>query len=192
MKTNLALYIFLMGIITVFTAPQLRAADRRTMPLDLYLIIDSSEGFSEARDETVAWINEQVIDRLLQEGDRLVIWSAGPSARLIHSETVGARKDDAKNKVRNLEISGKTPDFTGALREASARANQENPDGKRISYTLLVSASAENLAPAIERGSAGLFRWFRTEKYARWQALVADPNINQKVRQAAASYMSGR
>ena len=180
-------------ILAVLAAPGLlMAADQRTIPLDLYLIIDTTEGFREAREETVAWINEQVLDRLLQEGDRLVIWSAGTTARIIHTETIGAGKDDAKNKVRNLEITGRNADFTGALREASSRASQENPGGNRISYTLLVSASAENLAPSIETGSAGLFRWFRTEKYDRWQALVVDPNINQRVHQAAAAYMASR
>jgi len=191
MNYSICRRLFYLLIFAVILTPNIRA-DTRKMPLDLYLIIDASEGFREAKDETVAWINEQVIDRLLQEGDRIVIWFAGTGARMIHSETVGARRDEAKNKIRNIDISGNNPDFMGALRDAASRASRENPDGKRISYTLLVSASAENLAPAIETSSAGLFRWFRTEKYARWQAIVADPGINQKVRSAAAAYMSGR
>jgi len=170
----------------------LTAQERRSIPLDLYLIIDTSEGFQEARNETVNWLNEQVIDRLLMEGDRMVIWSAGSTARVIHSETVGTQKNEAKDKLRNIEISGSVADFSGALGDAASRATRENPRGDRISYTMIVSGSAENLAPSIEGNSSGIFRWFRAEKYSRWQVLVAGPNINQKVRQAAAAYMSSR
>jgi len=192
MKTQFYRKLTCIVFFAVLLAPHLLpAADQRTIPLDLYLIIDASEGFRDARNETIAWINEQVIDRLLQQGDRLVIWSAGSSARIIHTETIGARKDEAREKLRNLEISGGRADFSGALRDAASRAARDNPNKARISYTMLVSGSAENLAPALT-GNASLFRWSRAEKYARWQVLVADPNIDQRVRQAAASYMSSR
>ena len=168
----------------------LGAEDSRSLPLDLYLIIDASEGFLESKDETVAWINAEVIDRLLQEGDRLVIWSAGEKAAIIYSETVGAQKEEAKQKLLNLETNGKNADFAAAIREAASRSGLDETGRKRISYALLVSGSAENLAPALEGSSAGLFRWSRAEKYSRWQALVIAPNIGEKVRRAAADYMS--
>ena len=192
MKTQFTFKLLCLFVLAVLLAPGfLQAADQRTIPLDMYLIIDTSEGFREARSETIAWINDQVIEKLLQEGDRLIIWSAGPSARIIHTETISAKKDEAKEKLRNIEISGKNADFSGALREAASRAASDNPGRNRISYTLLVSGSAENLAPALE-GNPRLFRWSRAEKYSRWQVLVADPNIDQRVRQAAAAYMSNR
>ena len=170
----------------------LRAEDRRIIPLDLYLIVDASEGFRETMDETVAWINTEVIDRLLQEGDRLVIWSAGDSTRIIYSETLGSNKDEAKKKLESLEIQGKNANFTAAIREVASLSSQNARDGKRISYTLMVSGSAETLAPALEANTVGLFRWSRVDKYSRWQALVVDPNIGEKVRRAAAAYMSSR
>ena len=183
---------FLLWIFAVFMAPGLLTAqDRRTIPLDLYLIIDVSEGFRENRNETIAWINEQIIDRLLQEGDRVVIWTAGTEARVIHTETIGNQKNDVKDKLNNLEISGAAANFSGAMNEAASRASRENPGGNRISYTLLVSSSAANLAPSIGGSSSGLFRWFRTERYSKWQVLVAAPNIVQRARQAASAFMSG-
>jgi hypothetical protein len=184
--------IFLLfSLVPVFLNPVfVLAEDRRSIPLDLYLIIDSSEKFREIKDETTAWINEQIIDRLLQEGDRLVIWSAGDAATIIYAETIGASKDEAKNKIRNLEIQGRSPDFGSALQEATSRAAQGS--ASRISMTLLVS-TAESLAPSLGGSSAGLFRWSRVEQYSRWQALVVAPsNLGEKVRRAAASYMNSR
>jgi hypothetical protein len=181
---------FLMVFLVLFLMPAyLRAEDSRTIPLDLYLIIDTSERFRENSGEILAWINEQVIDRMLQEGDRLVIWSAGETSGIIYSETIGAGTDDVKNRLRNLEIQGRNPDFSSALREAASRAARDSAN--RLSMTLLVSSSAANLAPSLETGSAGLLRWSRVELYSRWQALVVAPAIDAEVRRAAAAYMAG-
>ena len=183
---NLKFWVFFFLLVPVF----LQAADKRTVPLDLYLVIDASEGFREAKDMTVAWISEEVFDRLLQEGDRLVIWSAGDSARIIHTETVGSKTDEAKEKLRKMEIQGGDADFSTAVQETS-RAAREAAAEKRISYTLMVTGSAITMAPTLEGGS-GLFRWSRAEKYSGWQALVVAPGIGEKVRQAAAAYMNSR
>jgi len=192
MKIQWLKKIFCIAAFALLSAPSvLQAADQRKIPLDIYLIIDTSEGLIPARSEIIGWVNDQVIDRLLQEGDRLVIWSAGPAAKIIYTETIGSTKDKAKNELLNLDVSGSSADFSAALSDAASRAARENPDRNRISYTILVSSSAENLAPSLD-DSNSLFRWSRAEKYSRWQVLVADPNIDQRVRQAAASYMNSR
>jgi hypothetical protein len=186
MKAKKTITIFLLFLaIPAFLA----AEDRRSMPLDLYLIIDASERFRETRDEIAAWVNGQIIDRLLQEGDRLVIWSAGDTATIIHTETIGASKDEAKNTVANLDARGRSADFGSALQQASSRAAATSAN--RLSMTLLISGSAENLASSLGSGS-GLFRWSRVEHFSRWQALVIAPAIGDKVRRAAAAFMSGR
>ena len=170
----------------------LQANGRRNIPLDMYLIIDASAGTREARDEIVEWINTDVIERLLQEGDRLIIWSAGDTARIIHSETIGSQKNEAKQKVQNLEIQGRSADFSSAMREAASRIAQSANEGIRISYTLIVSSSAGTLAPALEGNASWLFRWSRVVKYSGWQALVVAPGIGEKVHQAATAFMSSR
>ena len=180
-------------VLMVFLGPGLRPglllAQNRQVPLDLYLIIDASERLREDRSEILNWINTELFNRLLQEGDRLVIWTAGSQARIIHSETISGTVSEAREKLGSFEVSGSRADFPGAVREAASMANRENPDGRRINYTVLISSSAEALAPSFE-GNPALFRWFRTEQYSRWQAIVIDPNIAQRVRQAASAYMS--
>ncbi|MDR1566768.1 MAG: hypothetical protein LBS48_05740 [Treponema sp.] len=173
-----------------FLAPGfLRAEDKRSLPLDLYLIIDGSSLSKEARNETVSWISREIIDRILQEGDSLTIWSAGDKAQIVYTGTVGGQKEGIKDKLRSLDASAKRADFSGALMEAASRASRDPGDRKRLAVTIVVSGSAEALAPALEGGSAGLFRWSRVDEYAGWQALVVAPGIGDKVKRAVAAYM---
>jgi hypothetical protein len=191
MKTTKIKTLFFFVFLVLFLMPvQLWADDSRAVPLDLYLIIDTSERFRETSGEIISWINEQYIDGVLQEGDRLVIWSTGNTARIIYTETIGSGTSEAKDTLRNLEIGGANADFSGALREATSRAASDSAN--RLSLTLLISSSAENLAPSLGNGSAGLFRWSRVAQYSRWQALVVAPAIDAEVRRAAAAYMAGR
>jgi hypothetical protein len=192
MQTINPLKKILGGVFMALFLPSLLGAqDIRTIPLDMYLIVDGSSQTPGAENETAAWIGEQIIDRVLKEGDSLTLWSAGSKAQVLFSGILeGADgKDAAKAKLNALDASGGVPDFAGALRDAAARSARGSSG--RISYTLLVSASAEALAPALTGRDADLFRWSRVEEYSRFRVLVLAPNIHNQVRQAATAYMSG-
>jgi hypothetical protein len=167
----------------------LHAADKRSLPLDLFLIVDGSSTLASAKNDAVAWLSREYIDRILIEGDTLNIWSAGDKAQLVYTETMGAKKDAAKDKLKALDTSGKTPDFISALKEAAAKAGPQ--DGKRLKVTLVITGSAEAFAPTLEGSSASLLRWSRVEESSRWQALMVAPGIGDKVHRAALAYMSG-
>jgi hypothetical protein len=188
MKNNNLRYFILIVLVTF--APMLLAAeDTRTIPLDMYLIIDGSAALENSKNDILLWINEQIIDRILTEGDKITVWSAGNPARIIFSDTVsGAEgKNSIKDKLIALEAEGQSADFTGALVDAASRIAQTRAGG--LPYTLLITASAGALVPAMS-GSQSLLRWFRSERYERWQVLVVAPDIGRKVQQAAAAYMS--
>jgi hypothetical protein len=165
-------------------------SQERTIPLDMYLIVDGSQSFQNAKNDAVAWLNSQVIDRILMEGDTISIWSAGESSGIIHSGQVTGEKTDIKDKLQTLKTDGKTADFSGALREAASRVSQ-TPQS-RLSYTMLVTASAEGLEAALTGSSQGLLRWSRSERYERWQVLIVAPDIAPRVRDATASYMNAQ
>ena len=179
-------------IILVSFIPLLNAEDRRIIPLDMYLIVDGSSSLENSKSDTIAWINSQVVDRILMEGDRITIWTAGDRAQLIHSGTItaaaGGGKSELKGKLQALELRGKNADFSGALRELTTRVSQTASN--RLAVAMLVTASAEGLEPVLTGSSQGLLRWFRSEKYERWQVLVVAPDIGKKVQQAAGAYMS--
>jgi len=158
----------------------------------MYLIIDGSSSIQSFKSDAVKWINERVVDRILIEGDKITIWTAGDNAQLIYSDTIvtSAGKAGIKDKLNTITTSGKTADFTGALREAASRASQTSRD--RLAVTMLITASAEGLEPALTGSAQGLFRWFRSEKYERWQVLIVAPDIGRNVQQSAVAYMSSR
>jgi hypothetical protein len=170
----------------------LLADDKRVIPLDLYLVIDSSESINGVKDEALTWVYSNVVDRLLVEGDKITIWSAGDSARIIHNGEITASggKQEIRDLLQNLVTNGKGADFPGALRDLAGRVSQT--DQNRLSYTVLVTSSAGGLESALTGSSQTLLRWSRSEKYSGWQVLVAAPGIAPKVQQAALNYMSSQ
>ena len=170
--------------------PRLDAEDKRIIPMDLYLIIDGSEAFRSGKAGAIAWINERVVDRLLMEGDKVSIWTAGDRAELVFSGDVSASDDKSaiKDKLTALAAAGKSADFSGALRNVASGIS--GAAGNRLSYTMLVTASAGGLESALAGDTQGFLRWFRSERYEQWQVLVVAPDIGRKVNQAAAAYMN--
>jgi len=134
------------------------------------------------------------VDRILMDGDRITVWAAGDRARVIHSATISgdATKREIRDQLQTLSTEGERADFSGALRDAAARQTQAAAGRSRLSYTMLVTASAEALEPALSGGARDMLRWSRSEKFSRWQVFVVAPDIGGRVRQAAAAYMSSR
>jgi len=185
---------FLILIILVNLHPALEAQTKRSIPLDMYLIVDDSESFQNRRSDAMTWLNSQVLDRILVDGDRLNIWTAGDSAELIHSAEVSLSQgnEEIKAKLNNMKSEGKAADFSGALRDVETRISgiPEAASQERLSYTMLITASAEGLERALAGNSPGLLRWSRSERYERWQVLIVAPNITRKVQQSALAYMN--
>lgn len=189
MKCKYLRKILILFILAGFI-PRVSAEDKRVLPLDVYLIIDGSESLKNTKSDVAAWINEQVVDRILAEGDKIAIWSAGEKAAIVYSGTISgaAEKNGIKDNLKALDSTGKKADFSGAMSDVSAKVSQ-TPQG-RLSYTMLITASAGGLEPALSGNSQGLFRWFRSERYGGWQVLVAGPDIGRKVQQSAAAYIN--
>jgi len=189
-RCNKQFFIFL--IILVGFSSLLNADDKRNIPLDLYLLIDCSESFNTAKSDALAWVSSRLVDRILIEGDKAVIWSAGDSARIIYNGEITASggKQEIKDLLQNLATDGKTADFPGAFSDLAPRVSQTSQN--RLSYTVIVTSSAGRLESTLTGNSQALLKWSRSEKYSGWQVLVAAPDIAPKVRQAALSYMSSQ
>ena len=189
MLRKIFIMIFLAGFI--FTA---NAENRRTIPLDVYLIIDGSPAFERSRGEIMAWINEQIVNRILINGDTVTIWAAGSNATIIHSSTISgeAEKQAIRDAVRNINAAGENADFSGAMSAAASRLTQAAGDRSRLTYTVLITGSARGMQQAFTGGAGHLFQWFRSEHSSQWQAFVMAPTIAGRVRQAAAAYMDSQ
>jgi hypothetical protein len=168
----------------LYLAP-LYAADVRTTPIDVNLIIDGSAELSGFQDQVASWISTNLMDQLLQSGDTVTVWSAGASAKTVYSQTLrdAGFKDGLAKALQGLDASGSTADFAGALAAAASRRTQGS-----FSYTILVTASTAALSPTLLGPQARLMRFSRIEEFAGWRTVVVGLNIDAQVRQAAAAY----
>jgi hypothetical protein len=180
-KTIIFVLFFAHGLVPLHTA------DIRTSPITVNLIIDGSQALTGVRDEVSAWVSAALLDRILQNGDQVTVWSAGGKAQTVYSGTLrdGAEKDAIKQAIAAIPGLGDAPDFAGALREAASRS----PDGG-ISYTVLVSGSPAALSPTLLGPQAGLVKFSRIEEFPSWRAMIVALNIDSKVRRAATGWLA--
>jgi hypothetical protein len=161
----------------------LYGAENQRSPINVNLIIDGSSSLSDVKDEITSWVLSR-LDAILVDGDNVSVWSAGSSAGVIYSGRINsdADRDALKNSIRQLSGSGERADFSGALREASARQSSS------FSYTLLISASGASLSRILTSSQANLLRYSRVEEFTTWRALTVGLNIDARVRRAAAAF----
>ncbi|MDR2210141.1 MAG: VWA domain-containing protein [Spirochaetaceae bacterium] len=164
-------------------------ADIRTIPIDVYIIVDSSSAMERGREEAVSWLCTAVMDGLLQQGDGLWIWTAGEKPELVYSGTLGSDKEAPKTLIRSITFRGDTADYRGALREAQSAIARRSG---RISYTLLISGSGAKDPPSREAESAGLLRYSRVESFAGWRVLTIGLDLSPRIRQSRSYYMNNQ
>ncbi|MCL2070301.1 MAG: hypothetical protein FWH19_04870 [Treponema sp.] len=168
--------------------PHLEAQNARRVPMNLYLIVDDSAALQVSKNEAIGWVRENLLDQALMDGDRISIWAASDSSQMIYSETFSAAtRQQVLDRLQAMPMTSRSADFAGAMRDLSARTAQ-SPGGMTV--IMLITGSAGGLAPALSGPQQELFRWFRSERYERWQVLVVNPDISQRIRQAADSFMN--
>jgi hypothetical protein len=187
----------LLGLVftALFFPCPIRAENLRTNPMNINIIIDGSSAFKNGKDGALNWLCDEVVDKILNNGDRLTIWHAGNKAERIYSGRINGEEDrDGVKKLLksispgNARTGSSSADFIGALGEAASLISGEfTPQN---TYTLLVSGSASSLSPALENDRTGLLRFFKTEDFADWQLLVIALGIGPKVQGAAEAYMN--
>ncbi|MDR2476212.1 MAG: hypothetical protein LBD18_00290 [Treponema sp.] len=161
--------------------------DRRSSPIAVNLIVDGSSALGGVMDAVSAWVSGSVLDRILQDGDRVTVWIAGGEAKIAYSDTItgSGGKDTIKKALTTIPAQGDTADFAGALRDAASRNS-----GGGITYTLLISASTAALSPTLLGANASLVRFSRVEEFRGWRAMVIALNIDSKVRRAANAWLT--
>ncbi|MDR2143241.1 MAG: VWA domain-containing protein [Treponema sp.] len=165
--------------------------DARGIPVDMYIIIDSSSSMEKGKGEAVNWLCTTVIDGIARAGDSLSVWTAGVRPELIYSRTVSAEtKEEAKNLIRQIRFSGGAADYKGALSEVRAKA-LAGPENRMI-YTLLVSGANPKDPPIKEAESAGLLLYSRVESFSGWRVFTIGLDVSARVRESADSYMKNR
>ncbi|MDR2748153.1 MAG: hypothetical protein LBB77_12010 [Treponema sp.] len=174
---------------TEFRSPGRFRSLGRSGPIDINLIIDGSLYIGETGAR--AWICEQLVDGMLQEGDYLRIWIAGDEAAILYQGILEAGGREAvKDLIQRPPPGSLSADFAGALRAALEAGVSENRS-PLMTYTLLVSSS-KALSPAHIGAALPYLRYSRVLDFSGWRALVIALDIGQQVREAADSFLSDR
>jgi hypothetical protein len=168
------------------------AGSGRSLPLDIFLIIDGSAALEQGRDKALGWLCGRVVDGLLQEGDRLTIWVAAEKAEELYSGGVTGNetKETIKALIRAIPAKDKDADFSGALREAAKREQANSGrDSERLAYTLLIGGMAAGYNSLAGRETLDFLRYSRFEDFSAWRAVTVAPGIEADVKNAAAAFM---
>ena len=171
--------LFRLAILCFLVAgiPHFLTANPRTTPIDVYVIVDSSTAMERVKDDALGWLSSVIIDTMLRSDDRIWIWTAGSSPRLIYSGTL-ENKELAKTALRSIQFDGSTADYRSALLEAQVLARRSD----RITYTLLVSSSAAADQTDRETELAGLLRYSRVESFPGWRVITVGLDLENRVR----------
>jgi hypothetical protein len=186
-----ALFVFAFLIASAADPRPCFAGDQRTIPLEMYLIVDGSPALQGGRETALGWLCDYVVDGILREGDRVTLWIAGDTAARVLQETLSSpeKKEALKNQIRTLSgPQGRRADYTGALREAAKLETAIGAD--RMSYTLIISGvSAGYVSFPGSDEAAALLRFSRVQDFSGWRAVTASLNAGSQVKQAAADFL---
>jgi hypothetical protein len=185
---NAKKHVFSLLFIIALFPLKIDALDSRNIPVEVNLILDGSQAMKNAGEGAANWIGSYLADQILQEGDRLTVWDAGATARIIYSDTLrgGGFREEIRALLKSRNPGGAAADFAGALKEAAARNS-----GGKMTCTILVSGSSASLSSALPEGGANLLKYSRVRDFPSWKVLIVALDINARVREAAAAYMSG-
>jgi hypothetical protein len=158
--------------------------DQRNRGLDIYIIFDDSTMNSSSKTEAIQWIGA-LIDRILQNGDRLVLCSPGERPEILFDRVISGedQKTEAKNLLRTISGGRGSVDYVAALREAARRGV-----GQRMAYTLLIGGSG--LGSGQENAVAELLRYSKTDNFSGWKVITIGLAVDSRAGRAAVSYMN--
>jgi hypothetical protein len=165
------------------------AADIRTTPLNINVILDGSREMRAFTDEAAAWLCDYLVEGVLIEGDQLNIWIAGEKAQRAYSGLLGGGgwKETIKKIFRSFVPEAGQADFAGALGEASRLSGGR---GDIPAYTILVCGSSRGLV-SLETEGAAYLRYSRNREFAGWRVITAALDAGPRIREAVRAYLGG-
>jgi hypothetical protein len=170
------------------------AADIRTVPMDINVILDGSREMRPFMDEAAAWLCDHLVEGVLSEGDHLHVWVAGEKAQTAYSGLLGGGewKETVKKTFRSLVPEAGRSDFAGALAEALGEAAMATGGrgGEIPAYTILVCESSRGLSSLEGEGIAYL-RYSRNREFAGWRVVTVALDAGPGIRKAVEAYLNG-
>ncbi|GHV66128.1 hypothetical protein AGMMS49928_00050 [Spirochaetia bacterium] len=181
--------IIILALGLFFLSSLVGAEDKRQESIDMFVVIDGSAALKNARQAVLAWFQEQILNGILLDGDRLSVWIAGEKAELIFSETLSGpeSRNNLQEKLNSAPSEAKNADFAGALREISARKGSSK--GVLPINTLLITSATGGVYTSLGESIGRILRYSRVEDFSGWRAIRILTNIGPQVEDAAGAYL---
>ncbi|MDR3302909.1 MAG: hypothetical protein LBS86_00685 [Treponema sp.] len=180
--------IALVLIVALAVPAVLFSADKRSIPLDMFIIIDASTALRNVKDAVIEWVCDHLIDNQLQDGDHLTVWLVTDNAQIVFSDSLDrVRKGAVKTTLRKLRPSGGNANFSAALHDAAVRATAIQNANHIVSTFLVVGAESDIFLNKAD-DAAELLRFSRVQDFSGWRLLTIGLGLAAQVQRGAAGW----
>jgi hypothetical protein len=166
--------------------------DERSRPAEVYLMLDNSISIQGSEQKAAAWISEHIADNVLQSGDSFTIWSASDAPVLEYSGTISGPESIDEIKAVLSAITPKNSE--GNYRAAIEEIRKKNIPHSEFAhaYIILVTGISGNTASLFSAETQDVLKYSRSMDFPGWKVMIIGMGIEQKVKVAAAAYMSSQ
>lgn len=164
--------------------------DERSLPVEVYVIFDNSVSMQGSEDEAAAWLSRHIADNILQAGDSLTVWSASGEPAVEFSGTVGGEESISEIKAVLASITPTENAGNDTAAFENIKKIRTSPSQYAQSYIILVTGVSGSNASLFSAEAAEVLKYSRSNDFPGWKVMIIGLGIEQRVRTAAAAYMS--
>ncbi|MDR2900224.1 MAG: hypothetical protein LBV20_01715 [Treponema sp.] len=166
--------------------------DERSRPIEVYVMFDNSISMQDSKQQAADWISGHITDEILQANDLLTIWSIADAPVQEFSEIISDTNniDQIKTVLSSIAVKDSTADYSAAFKELSGKL-VPNPQ-YAYSYIILATGISGNTASLFSAEAANVLKYSRSKDFPGWKIMIIGLGIEQKVKTAAAAYMSSQ
>jgi hypothetical protein len=154
--------------------------------------MDATPAMNSVRREAIDWVCTSIVDGILQNGDRITLWSVSERPGELISQTISssADKDSLKAIIQSIAEAPGPANYKLALGIAAER-EKKRTDRDRIFFTLLVGAYIEEMDAnqgKVSYNGIDLLKYSRVLDFPGWKAIVVGLGLDDAINKAAAIY----
>jgi hypothetical protein len=184
--------IFFLSLASFLLPIPVGAQDRRTSPIDAFILLDATPAMDPVRREALDWLISTVVDGIIQDGDRIALVSVSkrPVEPIFRTISSGKDIESLKAAIQGMETASGPADYAAALGMA-AETEKARSDRNRIFFTLLVGVYVEEMDAnqgKVSYNGIDLLKYSRVKDFPGWKAIVVGLGLDDAVQKAAAVY----
>jgi hypothetical protein len=189
-RENSKFIVFL--LVTLLPLSLCFGQDERSAPAAIYVMFDNSVSMKGSGEEAAAWLNDHIMDDILQIDDSLTVWSLADETSLQYSGDIETREtlEEIKAVLSSITVTDGEGNYQAAfedLKDAAASLPRGVP-----SYIVLVTGLSGQSASFFSADAAEVLKHSLSRDFPGWKVMVIGLGMEQKIKAAAAAYMDSQ